>query len=389
MSLLISINQEIGSFQNMTVPQLINTFLSQEYYEALELRIDQAERDKSNSTFAYFNDYEILYYYCHQRKNIDKDKIISEGTKREYLRELLQFSKNIVQFSEEMGVDISHINEGSLFKSLEPRHIKSYQEWMVNELPLKQGRKAYSPATIARKTTIIKGFLNFLYKNGYIEIDLTNRLAAATVSADERPDRDLGPKEAVELLKFFKEQQHPIIFGILHVLITTGIRNIEFCRARVCDLTYDHVRGEYFLKIHGKGNKKRIVPIKPKVYHSIVEFRKIRGLKTVLDPKDTSPLFVNVEGNAYRNSYLSRYINKVVKRAGFEWIENRPNPITPHVFRHCFAIISYHSGADIYKIMRSLGHEKIETTMIYLQKEFEKEDNALYTWTNGELADFL
>lgn len=389
MLLLTSLNQEIATFQNMTVPQLINTFLSQDHYESLGLKIDQAERDKNDSSFAYFNDYEILYYYCHQRKNIDKDKTISEGTKREYLRELLSFSKNIVEFSEEIGVDIIHINEGSLFKSLEPRHIKSYQEWMVTKLPLLQGREAYSPATIARKTTIIKGFLNFLYKNDYIKTDLTTRLAAATVSADERPNRDLGPREAVELLKFFKDENHPIIFGILHVLITTGIRNAEFCKARVCDLTYDHIRGEYFLMIHGKGNKKRIVPIKPKVYESIVEFRKIRGLKTILDPKDMSPLFVNIEGNAYQNSYLSRYINKVVKRADFEWIQNRANPITPHVFRHSYAIISYHSGADIYKIMRSLGHEKIETTMIYLQKEFEKEDNALYTWSNGELADFL
>jgi hypothetical protein len=47
-----------------------------------------------------------------------------------------------------------------------------------------------------------------------------------------------------------------------------------------------------------------------------VGFLEIRGLKTVLDSKDTSPLFVNADGNQYRNSYLTRYINKAVQLTG-------------------------------------------------------------------------
>jgi site-specific recombinase XerD len=120
-----------------------------------------------------------------------------------------------------------------------------------------------------------------------------------------------------------------------------------------------------------------------------VDFRKIRGVKTVLDSKDTSPLFVNADGNQYRNSYLSRYINKALQRTGLECVENRVNPISPHTFRHCFSIISYHSGADFHKISRSLRHSKIDTTMIFLQKEFEKKENALHTWTYGIMSKYL
>jgi len=63
--------------------------------------------------------------------------------------------------------------------------------------------------------------------------------------------------------------------------------------------------------------------------------------------------------------------------------------ITPHVFRHAFAIISKLNGVDIYDIMRSLGHEKIETTMIYLEKIFEKERHAIHAWKPDIFGDYI
>lgn len=387
-NLVGEMEKQITISKNVSVRELTNYLISSDFFRGLNLKVDQSEKD-GESPFRYFNDYEVLYYYCHQQKNVDQKKNIAPGTRREYLRELLSFAKNIVQYASDIEIDIEGIREGSLFKSLSPRHVKRYQEWMVEVGPKLIGKEKYSPATVARKTTIIKSFLKFLYENQYIENDLTTRMGAATVNIDDRPNRDLGPHEAIELLDFFKKENHPILFGILHVLITCGIRNTEFCNARVCDLSYDYVSGDYYLDINGKGNKRRLVPVKMKVFQSIVEFRKARGLKTVLDPKDTSPLFINADGNPYRNSYLSRYINKAVQRTGLDSVKNRVNPISPHTFRHAFAIISYHSGADIYSISRSLGHSKLDTTMIYLQKEFEKKDHALHKWSEGIMAEYL
>ncbi|MDX8367138.1 tyrosine-type recombinase/integrase [Cytobacillus sp. IB215665] len=371
-----------------TLHELIHKLSDTSFYPTLEKKIDLAEKENQNSCHD-FSDYEMIYYYCHEQKNVDEKKNRSSGTRQEYLRELLTFATNMVKYASEIDVDIADVKDESLFKSLEPRHIKRYQDWMIHKAPALQGKEKYSAATIARKTSIIRSFLKFLYQNQYLNADLTTRLQSATVSVDERPNRDLGPTEALELLDFFKQEQHPILFGILHVLITTGIRNSELCSARVCDVHYDGTRGEYYLRIHGKGNKKRTVPLKKKVFESIVEFRSIRGFDTSLDSKDESPLFMTSGGKAYSNTYLSRYINKAVTRTELDFVINRPNPISPHTFRHCYAIISYHSGADIYKIMRSLGHEKIETTMIYLQKEFEKEDNAVHLWDQGLLAEYV
>lgn len=68
---------------------------------------------------------------------------------------------------------------------------------------------------------------------------------------------------------------------------------------------------------------------------------------------------------------------------------HRTSSIGPHTFRHAFAIISYISGVDIYKIMRSLGHEKIETTMIYLEKIFEKESHAIHEWNSEVFGNYI
>ena len=70
----------------------------------------------------------------------------------------------------------------------------------------------------------------------------------------------------------------------------------------------------------------------------------------------------------------------MIKETSLPFLLHRSSPVGPHTFRHAFAIISHKSGVDIYQIMRSLGHEKIETTMIYLEKIFEKERHAIHGW---------
>lgn len=91
---------------------------------------------------------------------------------------------------------------------------------------------------------------------------------------------------------------------------------------------------------------------------SIKEFRKIRGLAPIETAEKDSPVFTTKTGNAYFPSYL----DQIFKREFSNIVSDKV--ITPYIFLHAFAIISHIYGADIYKIMKSLGHEKIETTII-------------------------
>ncbi|SER25149.1 Phage integrase family protein [Gracilibacillus ureilyticus] len=165
------------------------------------------------------------------------------------------------------------------------------------------------------------------------------------------------------------------------------MRNEELCRAKVGDIEYDRDRQRYYLHIIGKGNKKRIVPLRDKVIQSMNRLRISRNMPPIHESSADMPLIVTSRGNAYSPSYLSQYLHKVIKRTELPMLEKKT--ITPHTFRHAFAILSYREGIDVYTIMRSLGHENIETTKIYLPKEMEKDEHAVLQWKKTAMKKYI
>ncbi len=227
-----------------------------------------------------------------------------------------------------------------------------------------------------------------MHQVDYIKHDVTRFMKSTTVDRDERPNRDLGVYEVMDLLDFFSEKiDQPVIFGIIHLLLTTGMRNEELCQAKVGDIEYDRDRERYYLHITGKGNKKRIVPLHDKVVESINRLRSARLVPSIEESEADMPLVVTSTGKAYSPSYLSQYFTSVMKRVRLPSLEGKT--VTPHSFRHAFAILSYREGVDVYTVMRSLGHEKIETTEIYLPKEMEKDEHAALHWKKTLISKYL
>ena len=91
---------------------------------------------------------------------------------------------------------LSEIIEGSLFKSFSLRHIRRYQEWVDERSPYARKKWVLLSSNLARKTTIIKNFLQFMYEVEYIHEPLHKGLLTATVRKDDRPNRDLGPQRS-------------------------------------------------------------------------------------------------------------------------------------------------------------------------------------------------
>ena len=120
---------------------------------------------------------------------------------------------------------------------------------------------------------------------------------------------------------------------------------------------------------------------------SIHYYRQARGVPSIANAVKGSPLLPTSKGKAFSPSYLVQWLDKQFKKIRDE-LPCDFKRLTPHYFRHAFAIISHENGADIYDIMRSLGHENIETTMIYLAKVFEQEKHTSFNWTNN-MSKFL
>jgi len=355
---------------------------------ALQNSLDEAEKN-GQPAFHDFKDSDMMKWFLYERRHLNQENDRTKRTVREYERELLLFIEQLFTYSADIDVDVAYIIEGSLFKSLQSRHLRRYQEWLATQSPHVIRNGPYSPATLERKTTILKAFFAFLHKAGYIQQPIHEGLRIASVRKDDRPNRDLGPADVVTLLNTFRDIQQPIIFTIIHVLTTTGIRNEEFCTLQVKDLKVDAIQGGYYLDVLGKGNKRRHVPLKEKVVHSIRSFRQARGLLPIEQAQLEDPLFTTNTGRAYSPSYLSQYVKKEITSLEQLKLSDQTMTITPHVFRHAFAIISKLNGVDIYDIMRSLGHEKIETTMIYLEKVFEKERHAIHSWKSEGFGEYI
>ncbi|MFC0273607.1 tyrosine-type recombinase/integrase [Metabacillus herbersteinensis] len=349
------------------------------YYKMLDI-IDYGDTED----YSGFNDLEMLYLFVHQEKDTDSKKNRTAATKKEYIRELLFFYRMFVENGDLFDFEVADLNIRSLIKEIRPRNIRKFQQWL-KEAPLGKGGKTYSVATLAKKTVVIKAFLSFLYKKRYIEKPLHETFLSTNVHKRDRPDRDLNSVEVMKLLEYFKD--HPIVYCLILVLTTTGARIQEICTSRICDISYSE--GDYWLKVIGKGNEERECLILEEVLESITLFRERRGLKTILNTNDESPIFTTAKNKQYHFKYLSNYLTNIINKADIPLIRNRNTPLTAHFFRHSYAIISDEQGVDLFKIMQSLGHKKVDTTLIYLSRTIARKNNAGHAWKNSSLIKDL
>ncbi|MET1030208.1 tyrosine-type recombinase/integrase [Domibacillus tundrae] len=353
----------------------------------LSERKDQAEKE-GKPDFYYFDDRDMLHYYLYRETNINKKANRSERTIREYEKELLMMIKQMLENGPVMHLDLDMV-DGSLFKSLGKRHLRRYQKWVAEESPHVKRRGSYSPATLERKTVIWKSFFSFLYKSGYIQKPIHEGLLNASVRSEDRPNRDLGPAEVIQLLDYFHERQQHIAFSIIHVLVSTGMRNEELCRLKISDVRYDSISGQYYLSVLGKGSKRREIPLKSKVLDSIIQYRKARFRSVHFPNGSDEPLFITSTGRAFTPDGLAHYLQRILKGVDLPFVRSGHIKITAHVFRHSFAIISHLNKADVFSIMKALDHEDIHTTMIYLQKVLNREQHVVHQWNDKTLGRFI
>ncbi|GGE60932.1 tyrosine-type recombinase/integrase [Priestia taiwanensis] len=352
---------------------LDEVLLQDHYLPALMDDIEYAEKD-GLAKFHYFTDVEMIYYYVHEQKDLDEKKNRRENTKKIYIYELKSFLESLVQHAETFQVDGQLVNERhSLLKALTPWNIRRYQQWLKTA-PLGRKKLPYAIATLSKKSVIVKSFLAFLYKWNYITYPLHEEMQRSNVRPEDRPNRDLSYDEVQEILHYYRERNAVIEYTILLLLSTTGLRVRELCQAKINDLFY--IEGSYWLKIVGKRQEYREVYISDYAFRCIHAFRSIRGLSTTLHEDDSTPLLTTLRKKAYNPTQLSAQVTDMIEQTNLPFLAYREHRITPHTFRHAFAIMAAEKGADIFRIQQTLGHKKLETTKIYLEKYMKRKHNA-------------
>jgi integrase/recombinase XerD len=236
-------------------------------------------------------------------------------------------------------------------------HLRKFVEWM-NE-------KGVSPRTQARTISGIKSFYKFLLIEEVVENDPTTLLESPKIGRklpDVLTDEEINRLiDSVDLSKPEGLRNK----AILETLYSCGLRVSELVNLRLSNLHFE----QEFVKIAGKGEKERLVPISKRAIDDIKKYMVVYRKKLKIDKLSENILFLNRRGRKLSRVMIFTIIKNLALKINLE------KSISPHTFRHSFASALVQGGADLRAVQEMLGHESILTTEIYthLDKEFLKE----------------
>ena len=158
--------------------------------------------------------------------------------------------------------------------------------------------------------------------------------------------------------------------AILETMYSCGLRVSEVVNLNISNLYLD----VGFVRVIGKGNKERLVPIGSSAIKYVELYRKHSRVHTIVKPGNEDILFLNRRGSRLTRVMIFYIIKDLAKKAGIT------KNISPHTFRHSFATHLVEGGADLRAVQEMLGHENITTTEIYthIDREFLRETLHAY-----------
>jgi integrase/recombinase XerD len=143
--------------------------------------------------------------------------------------------------------------------------------------------------------------------------------------------------------------------AMLETLYSCGLRVSELIGLKLTDIFFD----DQYLKVLGKGNKERLVPIGDRATKHILIYKEQVRIQQNIQNSSRDIVFLNLRGSKMSRQSVFLLIKKLARETGIKKV------ISPHTFRHSFATHLVEAGADLRAVQEMLGHESITTTEIY------------------------
>ena len=213
-----------------------------------------------------------------------------------------------------------------------------------------------SPKSIHRKVSSLKTYSSFLFKEQHItepvtiEVQLPKAKKAIPTYVKENELNQLLDKMEAES-KSFDEY---LSFLIMSTFYNTGVRRSELINLKNDDLNI----AQRQLKVIGKGNKERRIPVTEELVRQMDVFRGIKTAEGVV----SNFIFCNFEGKKLADKWVYNMVNKLLATT---FVDKK----SPHVLRHSFATHLLQNGADINSIKELLGHSSLSATQIYAHND--------------------
>ncbi len=252
----------------------------------------------------------------------------------------------------------AYVRDLEMFQSfLDVEHQQQIQEaeyalirhWIINLVDRKVSNR-----TINRKLSALNSYYKYLQKIGAIESNPLKKHKALKVAKKVQvPFSENELKDVIQLLA----QEHDFV-GVRNRLMVelfyaTGIRRIELVEIKLTDVNMELKT----LKVLGKRNKERYIPLISTVLNSLKEYLKLRNELPVIH--DNNVLFLTEKGHKIYEMLVYRIINKYFSKASSKL------KCSPHVLRHSFATHLLNEGADLNAVKELLGHTSLAATQVY------------------------
>ncbi|MCM3790730.1 tyrosine-type recombinase/integrase [Domibacillus indicus] len=212
------------------------------------------------------------------------------------------------------------------------------------------------PQSVVSMYKMVSAFFNWCVREGYSEENLMKKVETSKVP--KKVLKGFNVDDIYSMIEAFsyKSYQEARNKAIIAMLADCGLRAME-----IRTLPYENV-GETSILVYGKGNKERTAYISPALKKVLVKYERIRReyVKDKILKEDT--YFLSYQGRGLSHVSLDKVIKEAGGRAGV-----KGKRISPHTFRHYFALTLLMNGIDIYSLSRLLGHTSILTTQRYLE----------------------
>jgi integrase/recombinase XerC len=269
------------------------------------------------------------------RDYLQKEKNYSPHTVHAYLNDVVGFKDfNIIHFEQD---DVALANYAQI------------RSWIVSLVD-----QEVSNASVNRKMASLKAYFKFLLKIKYIES--SPMIKHKALKASKKLQIPFSEKEVEALLdgmefsEGFEEIRNKLIIDLFY---TTGMRRAELIHLSLNAVDFN----SNLLKVVGKRNKERIIPILPVIADQLASYVRERSSLGVI--VDEEYFFLTKKGLKLNESFVYRLINSYFSKVS-EKVKK-----SPHILRHTFATHLLNNGADLNSVKELLGHSSLASTQVY------------------------
>ncbi|MCP4802363.1 MAG: site-specific tyrosine recombinase XerD [Bacteroidetes bacterium] len=259
-------------------------------------------------------------------------------------------NNSISSYSLDIRKLVSYIHDLRLNINPDKIEIQTVQQFIYHSA------KSINPRSQSRLISALRGFFDYLIFENYMTINPLELIESPKIGR-KLPDT-LSIEEIDTLISSIDlgTPQGERNRAIIETLYSCGLRVSELTNIKISDLFFE----EGFIKVTGKGNKQRFVPISSLTQKYIELYKDDVRPHAPIVEEHQDTLFLNRRGKQLTRAMIFTIVKQLTAKAGINKI------ISPHTFRHSFATHLLENGADLRAIQLMLGHESITTTEIYM-----------------------